>query len=50
MKDNTFIGCIIIVCVTVIMFTILSQETFCELRLRGAGMEIVASLACKPRE
>ncbi|WP_426347173.1 Hok/Gef family protein [Cronobacter universalis] len=50
MKDNTFIWCIIIVCVTVLVFTTLSQETLCELRLRGASMEVVASLACKSRE
>ncbi|NCI16101.1 Hok/Gef family protein [Cronobacter muytjensii] len=50
MKDNTFIWCVIIFCVTVLMFTTLSRETLCELRLRGASMEVVASLACKSRE
>ncbi|EOI3547603.1 Hok/Gef family protein [Cronobacter dublinensis] len=50
MKGNTFIWCVIIVCVTVLMFTTLSRETLCELRLRGASMEVVASLACKSRE
>ncbi|ELY3982735.1 Hok/Gef family protein [Cronobacter muytjensii] len=50
MKDNTFIWYVIIVCVTVLMFTTLSRETLCELRLRGARMEVVASLACKSRE
>ncbi|WNY83789.1 Hok/Gef family protein [Cronobacter dublinensis] len=50
MKDNTFIWRVIIVCVTVLMFTTLSRETLCELRLRGASMEVVASLACKSRE
>lgn len=50
MKDNTFIWCVIIVCLTVLMFTTLSRETLCELRLRGASMEVVASLACKSRE
>ncbi|EOI3530235.1 Hok/Gef family protein [Cronobacter dublinensis] len=50
MKDNTFIWCVIIVCLTVLMFTTLSRETLCELRLRGASMEVVASLACKFRE
>ncbi|NCH69979.1 Hok/Gef family protein [Cronobacter dublinensis] len=50
MKDNTFIWCVIIVCVTVLMFTTLSRETLCELRLRGASMEVVASQACKSRE
>ncbi|EPN1621121.1 Hok/Gef family protein [Cronobacter dublinensis] len=50
MKDNTVIWCVIIVCLTVLMFTTLSRETLCELRLRGASMEVVASLACKSRE
>ncbi|NUW60783.1 Hok/Gef family protein [Cronobacter muytjensii] len=50
MKDNTFIWCVIIVCVMVLMFTTLSRETLRELRLRGASMEVVASLACKSRE
>ncbi|EOC1339464.1 Hok/Gef family protein [Cronobacter dublinensis] len=50
MKDNTFIWCVIIVCVTLLIFTTLSRETLCELRLRGASMEVVASLACKSRE
>ncbi|WP_336287114.1 Hok/Gef family protein [Cronobacter dublinensis] len=50
MKDNTFIWCVIIVCLTVLMFTTLSRETLCELRLRGASMEVVASLVCKSRE
>ncbi|CCJ74378.1 hypothetical protein BN137_3776 [Cronobacter condimenti 1330] len=50
MKGNAFIGSVIIVCLPAFMLTRLSRETRCALRLQGAGIKVVASLAYQSSE
>ncbi|EBG2148407.1 type I toxin-antitoxin system Hok family toxin [Salmonella enterica] len=37
---------ILIVCITLLLFTWLTRSSLCELRLKDGGREIAAKLAC----
>ncbi|MDZ5641662.1 type I toxin-antitoxin system Hok family toxin (plasmid) [Enterobacter sp. A103] len=41
------IWCLLIVCVTILVFTLLTRQTLYELRIRDGDREVAASMACK---
>lgn len=47
MKSNTFVVCLLIVCMTILAFTLMTRKTLYELRIRDGEKEVAASMACK---
>ncbi|VYU79616.1 type I toxin-antitoxin system Hok family toxin [Metakosakonia massiliensis] len=42
---NGFIGCVLIVCITLLIFTWLVRKSLCEIRYRDADREVAALMA-----
>ncbi|WP_202305291.1 Hok/Gef family protein [Dryocola clanedunensis] len=38
--------CLLIVCVTIIVITLLTRRNLCEVKIRSDNQEVVAKLAC----
>jgi protein HokB len=49
MKHNTLVMCLLIVCMTILAFTLLTRQSLYELRIRDGNKEVAASMACKPQ-
>ncbi len=45
MPQNTFVYCLLIVCITVLAFTLITHKSLCELRLKDGNKEVAAILA-----
>ena len=44
---STLIWCLLIVCVTLLIFTGLTRKSLCEVRYKDGIREVAASMACK---
>jgi protein HokB len=42
---NTLLGCVLIVCLTLLIFTYLTRKSLCEIRYRDTNREVAAFLA-----
>ncbi len=42
---NTLVWCVLIVCLTLLIFTCLTRNRLCEVRLKDGNREVAASLA-----
>lgn len=49
MAQKLLAFCLIVICVTLIIFTWLTRGSLCELRYKQGGTELIASLACKSK-
>lgn len=45
MKQDRFVWCLFIVCVTILAFTLLTRDSLCELRIRDGSKEVAAFMA-----
>ncbi len=45
MPKNTLVLCLLIVCITVLAFTLITHKSLCELRLKDGNKEVAAILA-----
>lgn len=45
MPQKPLVWCLLIVCVTVLAFTLLTRNSLCELRIRDGNKEVAAILA-----
>ncbi|AJJ64869.1 MULTISPECIES: type I toxin-antitoxin system Hok family toxin [Yersinia] len=45
MPQKTFVLCLLIVCITVLAFTLITHKSLCELRLKDGNKEVAAILA-----
>ncbi|QUG75786.1 Hok/Gef family protein [Erwinia sp. E602] len=46
LPNNPLIGCVLILCITLLIFTLLTRRSLCELRLKDGEREVAARLAC----
>lgn len=44
---NTLILCLLIVCLTLLIFTSLTRKKLCEVRYRDGAREVAAFMACE---
>lgn len=49
MKSKHLVLCVLIVCLTILAFTLLTRKSLYELRIRDGNKEVAASLACQSR-
>jgi len=42
---NTLFWCVLVICVTLLIFTYLTRKTLCEIRYKDAGREVAALMA-----
>lgn len=42
---NTLLGCVLIVCLTLLIFTYLTRKSLCEIRYRDTNREVAAFMA-----
>ncbi|ETC73033.1 hypothetical protein SEEE3402_01045 [Salmonella enterica subsp. enterica serovar Enteritidis str. 3402] len=42
---NTLLGCVLIVCITLLIFTYLTRKSLCEIRYRDTNREVAAFMA-----
>ncbi|AJJ09649.1 hok/gef family protein [Yersinia rohdei] len=45
LPQNTLVWCLLIVCITVLAFTLITHKSLCELRLKDGNKEVAAILA-----
>ncbi len=45
LPQNTLVWCLLIVCITVLAFTLITHTSLCELRLKDGNKEVAAILA-----
>ncbi|EAA7723242.1 type I toxin-antitoxin system Hok family toxin [Salmonella enterica] len=45
LKPNSFIWCVFIVCLTLLIFTWLTRKSLCEIRYRDGSREVAAFMA-----
>lgn len=48
LPNNPLIGCVLILCITLLIFTLLTRRSLCELRLKDGEREVADKLACGP--
>ncbi len=44
---NALIWCVLIICLTLLIFTWLTRKSLCEIRYRDGSREVAASMACE---
>lgn len=44
---NALIWCVLMMCITLLIFTYLTRRSLCELRLKDGEREVAAVLACE---
>ncbi|WP_064527421.1 type I toxin-antitoxin system Hok family toxin [Escherichia sp. B1147] len=49
MKRNPLVACLLIICITILAFTLLTRQTLYELRFRDGDKEVAALMACQSR-
>ena len=42
---NTLLGCVLIVCLTLLIFTYLTRKSLCEIRYRNTNKKVTAFMA-----
>ncbi|WP_346763399.1 type I toxin-antitoxin system Hok family toxin [Escherichia sp. E2748] len=42
-------GCLLIICITILAFTLLTRQTLYELRFQDGDKEVAALMACQSR-
>ena len=42
---NTLFWCVLVICITLLIFTYLTRKTLCEIRYKDAGREVAALMA-----
>lgn len=45
MPQNTLVLCLLIVCITVLAFTLITHKSLCEVRVKNGNKEVAAILA-----
>ncbi|WP_050130642.1 type I toxin-antitoxin system Hok family toxin [Yersinia frederiksenii] len=45
LPQNTLVWCLLIVCMTVLAFTLITHKSLCKLRLKDGNKEVAAILA-----
>lgn len=45
MPHNSLVWCLLIVCITILAFTLITHKSLCELRLKDGNKEVAAILA-----
>ncbi|EJR0236057.1 TPA: type I toxin-antitoxin system Hok family toxin [Enterobacter hormaechei] len=48
--QNSVIWCLIIVCLTILAFTLLTRHSLYELRIRDGSREVAAVMACESNQ
>lgn len=48
LPQSTLIWCVLIVCLTLLIFTFLTRKSLCEIRYRDMNREVAAFMAYEP--
>lgn len=49
LPQQPVVWCVLIVCITLLIFTFLTRKSLCEIRLKDGQREVAAQLAYEPR-